>query len=126
MFDHSKASKLILIVEDDAFVSQMIRDRLKLEGYQTLAALCGKEAVSCLVASHPTCVLLDLSLPDMDGFEVLKRVKAYNPSLPVIIVTGNHDESEGRRAIEMGARDYITKPIDFIYLLNELAMQGSN
>lgn len=126
MVDHERASKLILIVDDDIFVSQMVAERLKVEGYAAMTAATGKEAVASLVAFHPACVLLDLTLPDMSGFEVLKRIKAFRPSLPVIIVTGNHDESEGRRAIELGARDYITKPIDFIYLLNELGMQGSN
>lgn len=126
MVDHERASKLILIVDDDIFVSQMVAERLKVEGYAAMTAATGKEAVASLVAFRPACVLLDLTLPDMSGFEVLKRIKAFRPSLPVIIVTGNHDESEGRRAIELGARDYITKPIDFIYLLNELGMQGSN
>lgn len=119
-------SKLVLVVDDEAMVGQMIKDRLAIEGYQADVVGSGKRALEHLISSNPLCILLDLGLPDLDGFEVLKRIKSFKPRIPVIIVTGSHDESEGRRALELGARDYIAKPIDFIYLLNELAMMGTS
>ena len=115
-------SKKILIADDDPSVLGYLKHRIELEGYEAATAETGKEAVDLAVNDAWDAMLLDLGLPDMSGFEVLESIKKVNRSLPIIVVTGSHEEQEARRAFEMGAWDYITKPIDFDYLKNTLIL----
>lgn len=119
----SGPGKKILIVDDDANILQLIQHQMEAEGYATILEASGRTAVELSKNPQISAVLLDLGLADTDGFEVLAKIKALRPELPVIIVTGCHQESEGRRAFEMGAWDYVTKPIDFQYLKNVLLLQ---
>lgn len=112
--------KIILVVDDDAAIVKMLRLQLEKEGHASLAASTGKEAVEIAATTGLAMVLLDLGLPDMPGFDVLAAIKKLKPGLSVIIVTGNHQESEARKAFELGALDYVTKPIDMPYLKNSL------
>ena len=117
------AGKKILIVDDDAAILELLRLQMQQEGYSTFLESSGRAAIELAKNPNVAAVLLDLGLGDMDGFEVLGKMRALRPELPVIIVTGCHQESEGRRAFEMGAWDYVTKPIDFQYLKNILLIQ---
>jgi DNA-binding response OmpR family regulator len=116
------AGKQLLLVDDDTNILMVIRRQMEEEGYTTILEHTGSGGIERAKNPSISAVLLDLGLVDMDGFEVLAKIRAARPELPVIIVTGCHEESEGRRAFEMGAWDYVTKPIDFQYLKNILAL----
>lgn len=109
-----------MIVEDEPDIFKLMKFLLEQEGYSVQGKTSGKEAVEYISHEQPRLVLLDLGLPDMSGFDVLKSIKNMKPDLPVVIVTGNHRETEARMAMELGAADYVTKPFDFNYLKNLL------
>ena len=115
--------KIILVVDDEPAIVQLMKSQLEFEGYAVMTASNGADAIETAKNASIDVVLLDLGLPDMDGFEVLNKIKFFKPNLPIVIVTGNHQESEGRRAFELGAWDYVTKPVDFKYLKNILLIQ---
>ena len=116
--------KTILIVDDDEAVAKVIKGHLEPEGYAVRIKGTGQAAIETAQSVDTLyAVLLDLGLPDMNGMEVLSMIKRKKPNLNVIVVTGSHDEAMGRRACELGAWDYVTKPIDFNYLRNILLLQ---
>src|SRR5262249_43945925 len=96
--------------------------RLEEEGHTILSALTSDEGLKLITLFTPNLVLLDMGLPDMSGLEVLKRIRAINPTLPVIMVTGNTDSQRAREALEPGAVAYIDKPFDVPYLKRVVAM----
>ena len=118
------APKIVLIVDDDPAILGVIKSQLEFEGWAVLTVSTGAEAIEAARTTRLAAVLLDLGLKDADGLDVLARIHAVKPGLAIIIVTGNHQESEGRRAFEMGATDYVTKPIDFKYLKSILLLQS--
>ena len=123
MTDPSQPFKYVLIVDDDMAILTMMKAHLEIEGYTVLAESTGAAAIETAKSKKLLAVLLDLHLGDMDGLEVLKQIKAVKPMLPIIMVTGSHDETEARNAFACGAWDYVTKPIDFAYLKNILLLQ---
>ena len=124
MSESDQTPKIILIVDDEAMILEMMKYQLEYEGYAVITEKTGGGAVELVKNTKLTAVLLDLGLQDMDGFEVLKKMREIKPTLVVIMVTGRHEESEARKAFEFGAWDYVTKPIDFNYLKNILRMQS--
>src|SRR3989344_2639323 len=104
--------KLVLVVDDEPAIQKLMQIQLESFGYAVLLAATGGAAVERAKTAKVDVVFTDLGLPDINGLEVLKRIKAAKPAVPVIIVTGNHQEEEGRRALELGALEYLTKPID--------------
>ena len=99
----------ILIVEDDETIAAFLVAVLNANGFDTIRASLGKEAVS-LISSHcPDLVLLDLSLPDMDGMDILSGLRKWS-TLPVIVVSARGRERDKVIALDMGADDYLTKP----------------
>ena len=118
--------KILLVVDDQPSVAQVLKDQFESEGYAVLIAGTGQEAVNLVKQTQLAAVLLDLALPDMNGFQVLSKIKELKPNLPVVMVTGNHEESEARKAFDMGVVDYVTKPIDFKYLKNILLIQSND
>lgn len=103
---------------------EMVKSQLEFQGYGILTEETGKGAVEVVKNARLFVVLLDLGLKEESGFDVLQEIKKLKPSLAVIIVTGHHGESEARKAFELGAWDYVTKPVDFKYLSNILLMQS--
>lgn len=99
----------VLIVEDDKYIMSLTTIYLKDEGYKTVAATTGKDAVALFYANNPDIILLDLGLPDMDGMEVIKRIREQS-NAPIIVVSARAEENEKIRALDMGADDYMTKP----------------
>lgn len=97
----------ILIVEDDASISMGLKFCLEQEGFLVVTALCGKEALDLVFHEPFDLILLDLNLPDMNGFEVLKQI---HEKVPVIFLTANDSEVSIVQGLDMGAWDYITKP----------------
>lgn len=118
--------KIILLVDDEQTILDVIKSQLEYEGYAVLTEQTGEAAIEAVRNVKLTAVLLDLGLQGMNGFDVLEKIKQTKPSLPVIIVTGSHNEIEARKCFAIGALDYITKPIDFKYLKNVLFMQSQH
>jgi len=102
----------ILIVDDEKDILKMLDYNLKKEGFRTILASDGEEALDAAVKEHPDLVLLDLMLPGMDGLEVCKALKkeSKTASIPIIMLTAKTQESDKVVGLELGADDYVTKP----------------
>jgi len=101
----------ILIVDDEPLTRLMLADFLETKGYKVFTASDGEEALRKVKSERPLLMLLDVRMPKMDGMEVLAKAKAMDPYLKVIMITGVKDEDVAQNAREMGADDYITKPL---------------
>jgi two-component system KDP operon response regulator KdpE len=108
----------VLIIEDapDIVESISLCFELRWPGVKVIATSEGSEGLTLVETEHPDVIILDLGLPDMDGLEVLKNVRAFS-EVPVIIVTVRADEMDRIRGLELGADDYITKPFSHMELL---------
>lgn len=106
------AQEKILIVEDEEDVIELVRYNLQKDGYLTESAVTGREAVKKAKSGVPDLVLLDLMLPELDGLEVCRTLKAdpETAAIPVIMLTAKGTEADIVTGLEMGADDYITKP----------------
>ena len=105
--------KKILIVDDEDCIRLVLSEFLKNKGFTACEAKDGFEAISIFSRERPDAVLLDLSMPGMDGMEVLSRLTSQDPSIPVIILTANGEISSAVQAVKSGAFDFISKPPDF-------------
>ena len=106
----------ILIVDDERAIQRFLRPSLEENGFAVLEAGSGKSALELVVAKKPDVILLDLSLPDMDGLEVLKRLREWS-SAPVIVLSARGQESDKIIGLNRGADDYLTKPFGVEELL---------
>lgn len=106
----------ILIVEDEKSISHFISTILNSNGYETIQARSGAEALSMITSHCPDLVILDLGLPDMDGLEVLSSLRSWS-SLPVVVVSARSHEHDKVSALDLGADDYLTKPFGTAELL---------
>ena len=111
----SKRRDAVLVVDDNLVNLQLLRRRLAHAGYRVLTAENGKTALSLVKSEDIQLVLLDVMMPDMDGYEVLARIRETHPvsMLPVIMVTALDQSADIVRALELGANDFMTKPVDF-------------
>lgn len=105
----------ILIVEDDAGISDFLNLELKHENYQTLIAHNGREALELFKSYNPNLILLDIMLPELNGMEVLRRIRNES-NVPVIIITARGESFNKINGLDLGADDYIPKP----FLIEEL------
>jgi two-component system, cell cycle response regulator DivK len=107
-------AKLVLIVEDNQKNLELVQDILELRGFRTVSATRGEEAVQTARASRPDIVLMDIQLPDLDGVQVLRRLRAEatTATIPVVALTAFAMGGDGRRLLDAGFDDYVTKPID--------------
>ena len=111
-----KLKDKVLIIEDEQSISNFISTILGANGYDTLSAGSGEEALS-LISSHcPDLIILDLGLPDMDGLDILREVRSWS-NLPIIVVSARTHEHDKVKALDMGADDYIEKPFGTSELL---------
>lgn len=106
----------VLIVEDEKAISDIIMFNLKREGYEVLQAFTGKDGLSMALEGSIDLVLLDIMLPEMDGFEVIEKIREKS-EVPVIMVTAREEERDKVFGLETGADDYITKPFSMVELL---------
>ncbi len=109
----------ILVVEDDAPVRNLITTTLKAHDYGFLTAADGQEAVMAAASHNPDVILLDLGLPDMDGVEVIRRVRSWS-NVPIIVISARSEDSDKIDALDAGADDYLTKPFSVEELLARL------
>ena len=119
------AKKRLLIIEDDSDVAEMLNVYFSSQGYDVLTASNGGDGVSLARAKFPNLILLDLMLPDMDGFDVGKRLRTTTLTrfIPIIFLTQRDSRSDKIAGLEIGADDYVTKPFDIDEL--RLRVQGS-
>jgi two-component system KDP operon response regulator KdpE len=102
-------AKLILVVDDEPRMRRFMRMNLDLEGYRVIEASNGMEAIDRVREDLPDLVLLDVMMPEMDGFEALRFIRKTS-SVPIIMLTVKGDEEDRVRGLELGADDYVTKP----------------
>lgn len=106
----------ILIVEDDSSVRNLIKTTLRANEYNFIEAQTGDTAVSCVATQNPDIILLDLGLPDIDGIDIIKRVRSWTLT-PIIVISARSDDSDKISALDAGADDYLTKPFSVEELL---------
>ena len=100
----------VLITDDDAGIRDLLRDQLEAAGFETKVARDGHEALDRIASFRPDAMVLDLSMPGLDGFGVLQSLQDQAIRLPVLVLTARHDASDVRKAVSLGARDYLAKP----------------
>ena len=112
----------VLLVDDEAFNLDFFQQALEDENYEIFIAADGQEALNKIKSEKPDLVLLDLMMPVLDGFEVLKQVKADDNlrDTPIIIISAEHDSKSVVKGIKQGAEDYMTKPITAANLLKKV------
>ena len=107
---------LILVVEDDASVRNLITTTLKTRDYKYISAPTGEGAIMSASTRNPDIVLLDLGLPDIDGVEVIKRIRTWS-NMPIIVISARSEDYDKIEALDSGADDYLTKPFSVEELL---------
>ncbi len=112
----------ILLVEDNDMNRDMLSRRLERKGYDVIVAVDGKQALEMVPSEQPDLILMDLSLPEMDGWEAIRRLKADKTTqhIPVIVLTAHALKTDREGAFEAGCDDYDVKPIDFPRLLEKI------
>jgi DNA-binding response OmpR family regulator len=105
------SSRRVLIVDPDVATRREVRAACEQDGYQVLEADGGSEAFRQVESSHPNLILLEVTLPDGAGFDVCREVRKMDPAVPVIMMSSRSDEIDVVVALEIGADDYVTKPL---------------
>ncbi len=115
---------VILIIEDDLDVAEMLDAYFRVQGYEVYTANWGEDGVKTCQSKRPDLVILDIRLPDIDGYEVAKRLRdnRRTSGIPIIFLTEKRSRSERLQGLELGADDYITKPFD----IQELRLRVRN
>lgn len=110
----AKAKQRILIVEDDLDVAEMLNAYFRVQGYEVQTVNWGEDGVRACVSFHPDLVILDIRLPDIDGFEVARRLREdrRTRNIPIIFLTEKRERADRLQGLALGADDYITKPFD--------------
>jgi CheY-like chemotaxis protein len=111
----------VLVVDDEPHVADLLRDALIDFGYEVETALTGHDALTLVALYRPDVVLLDLFMPGMPGDVALERFREFDPTVPVIIVSGNQEEDVARATLAKGAFDYLQKPFNLSALERILA-----
>ena len=99
----------ILVVEDDRPIRNLISATLETQGYNISTAETGKDAIIAILSKNPGIVLLDLGLPDMDGVDIIRKVRTWSIS-PIIVISARYEDKDKIEALDAGADDYLTKP----------------
>jgi DNA-binding response OmpR family regulator len=107
----------LLVVEDNRALAFGLRNNLEIEGYDVLVATDGLAGLELATRERPDLVILDLMLPQLDGFQVLRMLRARNARMPILILTARGREEEKVRGLKLGADDYVTKPFGVLELL---------
>ena len=112
----SAAPLKVLVIDDEPPIRKLLRMGLESQGYQTMDASNAKAALE-LMSDKPDLVILDLGLPDMEGLELLRQIRARREDLPVVVLSSRGDETAKVAALDQGADDYVTKPFGMEELL---------
>ncbi|GAC1352435.1 MAG: response regulator transcription factor [Polyangiales bacterium] len=114
--DKGVAKKRILLIEDEPHIVLGLKDALEFEGFAVLSALRGHAGVSLARSEKPDCVILDVMLPDVNGYTVCEELRRWDALIPIIMLTARSQEMDKIRGLDAGADDYVTKP----FSVNEL------
>jgi DNA-binding response OmpR family regulator len=109
----------LLVVDDEEQIAAVLEEHFRACGYAVDVAHNGSDALRLAVARRPDAVLLDITMPGPDGSEVLSRLRAVDPTVAVVMLTGNGDEELAKKLLRAGALDYVRKPFD-LYLLEQV------
>ena len=112
----SAAALKIMIIEDEPPIRKLLRIGLGTQGYNVLEASNGKIGLD-LLKQEPALIILDLGLPDIQGSDLLRIIRAHNDSVPIVVLSSRGDEAEKVEALDLGADDYLTKPFGMDELL---------
>ena len=112
--------KKILIVDDDEMVLALTQSVLVGQGYSTLLTADGPQGITIYKEQRPDLVLLDLGLPSMNGLEVLRKIRSFDPQARVIVITGYASQESEQVALQYGAYDFVRKPVDFTDFLKRI------
>lgn len=115
--------RTVLVVDDEAQLLRALQVNLQAEGYRVLTALDGAGALTHAETSHPDVIVLDLGLPDINGVDVITRIRRTS-STPIIVLSARHGSVDKVRALDAGADDYVTKPFGLDELLARLRVAG--
>jgi CheY-like chemotaxis protein len=113
----------ILLVEDNEMNRDMLSRRLERKGYQVAMAVDGEQAVKMAQSEAPDLILMDMSLPILDGWEATRQIKAVNKTIPIIALTAHAMAGDEQRAREAGCDDFDTKPVELPRLLEKIQAQ---
>lgn len=114
--------KRILVVDDETELAYAIQIRLKQAGYEVLTAYDGVEGLEKALKENPDLILLDILMPGMDGYQMLRKLKENNQtkSIPVIMLTAKSQLEDVTQATNLGVEDYIVKPFDYLAMLGKI------
>ncbi len=112
----SHPKKTILIIDDEPHILLGLRDALEFEGLRVISAGRGQEGIALARSEAPDAIILDLSLPDMNGYAVCEEIRRLRPLVPIVMLTARSQETDKIRGLDAGADDYVTKP----FSVNEL------
>jgi DNA-binding NtrC family response regulator len=112
----------ILLVDDEREFIEVLAQRFELQGFHVEAVCSGQEALDLLTHKSYDAIILDLSMPGMDGMETLKEIKTHRPNMQIIILTGHGTMEAGIEAMKLGASDFIEKPVGFDVLVNKVTI----
>ena len=115
-------SPLVLIADDEPTVRLIVQETLEFAGFRVVTASDGNEALACYEEHQPDLILLDLQMPELDGYSVCRRIREVETDwqTPIIILTGQDDEESIARAFELGATDFVNKPIVWPLLVHRI------
>jgi two-component system cell cycle response regulator DivK len=121
--DNNGASPLVLVVEDFEDNRFMMRRLLEMSGYRVVEAVNGNQAVEAAASEHPDIILMDLSLPQLDGLAATRRIREQQGTrrVPIVAVSAHDSADFHAEALAAGCNEYVTKPIDFDQLVNLLS-----
>ncbi len=111
----------ILVAEDDAHIRDGLKDTLELEGYTVTVAADGKEALQLADEQSFGLIILDIMMPEINGYEVCREIRRHDPAVPIIMLTAKGEEIDKVLGLELGADDYVTKPFGIRELLARIA-----
>lgn len=115
-----KDKKLILLVEDEVTLSMIIRDALEEEGYLVVTAGNGLQGIDCFYKQHPDLIIADIMMPEVDGFEMVRRIRKEDKVVPVLFLSARSSTDDIVTGFELGANDYVRKP----FSLRELVVRA--
>jgi DNA-binding response OmpR family regulator len=111
----------ILLIEDTSEIAEALQDHLERRGYVTALATRAAQALSLVLSERPDLIILDLGLPDRDGYTVLEQLRERGITTPVLILSARREEADKVRGLQLGADDYVTKPFGAMELLARVA-----
>jgi DNA-binding response OmpR family regulator len=114
---HARVEHSVLVIEDDETIALGLCDAFDFEGFRVTHATSGRDGVYRAKVERPDCVILDVMLPDLNGYQVCEQIRKDDPHVPILMLTARAQEADKVRGLDVGADDYITKPFSLAELL---------